>query len=152
VGLLYYAVASASAVKFSRLSFASLAIATLFTSDIIYMELFFLFSFIGLFTGVKYSPFCLFFLILEKMCKKNLIIINQKFRRFYNVSRGMDTFDHLLRVLASFTAIYLFDTHIEISLFLIAFMGVFILLSAFLGFCLSALLYIWIDKFIKVLK
>jgi hypothetical protein len=150
MGLFFYKEAPVSAVKFSRLVMASLAIASLFTNDLLYMQIFFILSVIGLFTSTYYSPIALLYILAQKVFNSSLSLVNNKWFRFYKVDRAMDIFDHALRIIVSGAALFTYHYFEELSWFLVAFIGVFNLLSAFMGFCLSAIFFILFKKVVKL--
>ncbi len=128
-----------------------LAIASIFTENINLVLLFSTLTFIGIFTGTEYSPTSLLYKLVKKTTSFELITITDHHIRYYQVNTAVDFIDHLLRIVASASAVLLFYSNLEIVAWgLMAFLSIFMMLSAYFGFCLSALSYIFLQNFTKI--
>lgn len=140
-----------SSVKFQRIIMGWLAIAALFIQDINIVRAFFVLSAIGLITGTRYSPSTLFLKIVKKLFKISLVNISNHHIRYYQINSSMDFIDHFLRLIASSATLILLYLHQDTAAWmLMAFLSVFMMLSAYFGFCLSALVYIALLKLGRV--
>lgn len=124
-----------------------LAIASLFLRDIDLVWVFFAITFLGLFSGSVYSIPTLFYKFIHKLFKVDMVHISSHHVRYYQVNSSVDFIDHLLRFAASSSALGLYYSGFETSAWLLmAFLSVFMMLSAYFGFCLSALTYIGLEN------
>ena len=135
-------------VKFQRLVMGWLAIVSLFTQEINFVILFFILTAIGIISGTEYSPITLFYKFIKKTFSFDLIKISKHHIRYYQVNTSVDFIDHFLRIIASGSALVLYYSDLAtITWGLIAFLSIFMMLSAYFGFCLSALSYILLQNF-----
>ncbi len=149
--LLKYRIPTPTLVKFQRIIMGWLAIAALFSENIDLVWVFFALTFIGIFTGTEYSPVSLFYKLVYKLFSFELAKISEHHIRYYQVNASVDFIDHLLRIVASGSALLLFYSGFELLAWgLIAFLCIFMMLSAYFGFCLSALSYIFLQNIIAV--
>lgn len=145
--LFNYKTPEATHVKFQRIIMGWLAIASLFMENVTLIWIFFGFTLIGILTGTEYSPLSLFYKTIKKLFSFELIKISQHHIRYYQINKSVDFIDHLLRIIASGAALFLFYSELEIVAWvLIAFLSIFMMLSAYFGFCLSALSYIFLQS------
>ena len=134
-------------VKFQRIIMGWLAISALFTNDVYLVWLFFILTSIGIITGTHNSPITIFYRAIKKLFNYDLVKISTYHIRYYQVNESVDFIDHLLRIIASATALLLFSMNLELAgWLLIAFLSTFMMLSAYFGFCLSALSYVFLQK------
>ncbi len=137
-------------VKFQRLLMGWLAIAALFTQQVELIWAFFVLTLIGIATGTAYSPITLFYRLFSKFFALPLVRLSTHHIRYYQINTAVDFIDHLLRIIASSAALLLWYAHFETAAWvLIAFLSVFMMLSAYFGFCLSALTYILLQRMTK---
>ena len=125
-----------------------LAIASLFSENIDLVLIFFSITALGIITGTEYSPVSLLYKLIKKITSFELVRISEHHKRYYQVNTSVDFIDHLLRIIASGSALLLYYFGFEIASWgLIAFLSIFMMLSAYFGFCLSALSYIFLQSF-----
>lgn len=149
--LFKYKTPAPSLVKFQRIIMGWLAIASLFTESVNLVLLFFILTSIGIFTGTENSPVSLLYKIIKKVSSFDLVTITDHHIRYYQINSSVDFIDHLLRVIASASALLFFYSGLEIMGWgLMAFLSIFMMLSAYFGFCLSALSYIFLQRFTKI--
>lgn len=130
-------------VKFQRLVLGWLAIAALFMRDVNLIWAFLAITALGLPLGTEYSLSTLFYKLWYAIFKHDLSHITPHHTRYYEINTSMDIIDHLLRLGASGLALALYYAHLEmIAWGVISFLCVFMMLSAYFGFCLSALSYV----------
>ena len=144
---LKYKIPDEKYVKFQRIVMGWLAIAALFTQDTNLVIIFFALTLIGIITGTEYSPVSLFYKLIKKLFSFDLISISEHHSRYYQINKSVDLIDHVLRIIASGSALILFYLGFEIAGWvLITFLSIFMMLSAYFGFCLSALSYIFLQS------
>lgn len=138
-------------VKFQRIVMGWLAIASLFSENVDLVLIFFALTSIGILTGTEYSLVSLFYKLVKKLTSLELVKISEHHIRYYQVNASVDFIDHLLRIIASGSALILFYYNLEVIAWgLIAFLSIFMMLSAYFGFCLSALSYIFLQNVTSV--
>lgn len=142
-----YKVPDEKYVKFQRLIMGWLAVAALFTQNINLVLLFFGLTLIGTLTGTAYSPVSLFYKLIKKLFSFDLVNISEHHSRYYQINKSVDLIDHLLRIVAAGGTLILFELDFEVLGWgLMAFLSIFMMLSAYFGFCLSALSYIFLQS------
>lgn len=130
-------------VKFQRIMLGWLAIAALFLRDVNLVWAFFAITALGLLGGTEYSLTTLFYKLFKAIFKHDFVQISSHHARYYEINTSMDLIDHLLRFGASSAALALYYVGFEIIAWgAISFLCVFMMLSAYFGFCLSALAYV----------
>ena len=128
-----------------------LAIASLFTENVDLVWIFFALTSLGILVGTEYSILSLFYRLVKKLTSFDLVKISPHHIRYYQVNTSVDFIDHLLRIVASGCALLLFYNDLELFGWgLISFLSIFMMLSAYFGFCLSALSYIFLQSFTSV--
>lgn len=134
-------------VKFQRIMMGWLAIASLFLREIDLVWLFFIITALGLFSGTAYSLPTLFYKLVQKIFKLDMVRVSSHHIRYYQINSSVDLIDHLLRLIASGASLALYYSEFEVAAWLLmAFLSVFMMLSAYFGFCLSALTYIGLES------
>lgn len=132
-------------VKFQRIIMGWLAIASLFFREIDLVWIFFAITILGLFTGTEYSVTTLVYKFFNSIFKINLVHISEHHIRYYQINKSVDFIDHILRLVASSAALSLFYIDLEIATWTVmSFLSAFMMISAYFGFCLSALIYIFL--------
>jgi len=138
---LFYRQPAPEDVKFQRLIMGALAIASIFLRDTDLLTLFLALSVIGLVTGTARSPVTLLLKLITLLGARP-IRLSTHHLRYYQINRQVDMVDHLMRIGAAAGALALMPVAETLAWGLVAFLCVFMLLSAWFGFCLSALAYI----------
>ena len=142
-----YKIADPKHVKFQRIMMGWLAIASLFFREIDLVWVFFGISIFGLFTGTEYSATTLVYKFFNTLFKVNLVRVSEHHIRYYQINRSMDVIDHVLRLIASTVALAFFYSDLAIVAWgAMSFLSVFMMISAYFGFCLSALSYIFLES------
>lgn len=145
--LLKYKTPTPTYVKFQRIIMGWLAIAALFSENINLVWIFFILTAIGIFTGTEYSPVSIFYKLIKKIFSFDMVKISEHHIRYYQVGTSVDFIDHLLRIIASGSALLLFFFGLHMAAWaMISFLSIFMMLSAYFGFCLSALSYIFLQS------
>lgn len=145
--LLKYKIPDEEYVKFQRIAMGWLAIAALFFQDINLVIIFFALTVIGIITGTAYSPTSLFYKLVKNLFSLDLINVSKHHSRYYQINKSVDLIDHILRIIAAGSALILFYLGFGIAGWgLITFLSIFMMLSAYFGFCLSALSYIFLQS------
>lgn len=145
--MLKYKIPTPEHVKFQRIIMGWLAIAALFSENINLVWMFFILTAIGIFTGTEYSPVSLFYKLTKKIFSFDLVKISEHHIRYYEVGISVDFIDHFLRIIASGSALLLFFFDLHMAAWaMISFLSIFMMLSAYFGFCLSALSYIFLQS------
>lgn len=130
-------------VKFQRIMLGWLAIAALFLRDVNLVWAFLAITALGLLGGTEYSLTTLLYKLFKTIFRHDLVQISSHHARYYEINTSMDLIDHLLRLGASSAALALYYGGFEIIAWgAISFLCVFMMLSAYFGFCLSALAYV----------
>ncbi len=138
-----YKIADPKHVKFQRIMMGWLAIGSLFFREIDLVWVFFAITVMGLFTGTEYSVTTLIYKFFSIVFKLNLTRVSEHHIRYYQINTSMDVIDHVLRLIASSAALAFFYNGLELVAWgAMSFLSVFMMLSAYFGFCLSALSYI----------
>ena len=124
-----------------------LAIASLLLRNTDLVWIFFFITLLGIFTGTAYSLPTLFYRFVKTVFKFDLIRVSSHHARYYEINSSIDFIDHLLRLIASGAALGLFYAGFAIPGWLMmSFLSVFMMLSAYFGFCLSALSFIGLES------
>ncbi|MBE0498775.1 MAG: diguanylate cyclase [Campylobacterales bacterium] len=148
-----YKEALPSHVKFQRIVMGWLAIASLFFREIDLVWLFFAITFFSIFLGTEYSLPTLFYKLFRAVFSRDLVHISEHHVRYYQINTSMDVIDHILRLMASLMALIFYYSGAEIIAWsVVSFLSVFMMLSAYFGFCLSALSYIGLENLRKKFK
>lgn len=149
-----YTQANPKYVKFQRIFMGWLAIASLFMREIDGVWFFFGVTLLGLFMGTAWSIPTLFYKLVKRLFDIDLVRITSYHMRYYEINNSMDFIDHILRLIASSCVLLLFYANFELAAWLLlSFLSIFMMLSAYFGFCLSALTFVAIhsvfDRWIK---
>ncbi|MGB5965554.1 MAG: DUF4395 family protein [Sulfurimonadaceae bacterium] len=139
----FYKKTDARHVKFQRIMMGWLAIASLFFREIDLVWIFFGITVLGFATGTEYSLVTLVYKLFYALFRRDLVRVSSHHIRYYQINTAMDFIDHLLRLVASSVALVLYYSGAEIAGWVVmSFLSIFMMLSAYFGFCLSALTYI----------
>ncbi len=133
-------------VKWNRLANSILMITAVFAERI---ELLYLFLALNIFTFVVTIRYDLFTALLwpfEKLSLVRFLDVPEAYVRSYRMRASTERFEVLLRILAVSAAIALHGCCPVVTWLMAIAMGIFMLISAFFGFCLSALGYIGIKS------
>lgn len=137
-----YTIPESSVVKFNRLILGSIMIIGVFTQRIEFIYLYFVVNVLTLLTTIHYSPTSWVYRGAEVILKKPICSIATGYERSYFMNQESEWFELFSRLFVSFIAIYLYDYYPLATWLIGIFMGVFMMISTFFGFCLSALGYI----------
>lgn len=129
-------------VKFNRLVLGFIIIFGVFFQNIELFYLYFAINLISLITTVQFSPTSWLLHLLEGVFKRSICTISPAYKRSYFMNRESEGFELFARLLVSFIAIEFFSHYPLVTWLIGTFMGVFMMISTFFGFCLSALGYI----------
>ena len=137
-------------VKFQRIVMGWLAIVSLFFHEIDLIWIFFGITVLSAFVGTEYSLITLFYKLIRKIFKYDLIHISPDHLRYYQINVPMDIIEHILRFIASSTILALYYNGLEFASWtLLSFLSTFMMLSAYFGFCLSALVFVLLGNVCK---
>lgn len=101
----------------------------------------------GFFTGTEYSITTLFYKLFHAIFKVDLVRVSSHHIRYYEINTSVDFIDHALRLMASSIALGFFYSNLELVTWAaMSFLSVFMMISAYFGFCLSALTYIALNN------
>ncbi|MCX6060729.1 MAG: EAL domain-containing protein [Campylobacterales bacterium] len=109
------------------------------------IELFYFYftiNLITLITTVRFSPTSWLLHLIELMLKRSICTISPAYKRSYFMNRESEWFELFARLLVSSIAIGFFYYYPLTTWLIGIFMGVFMMISTFFGFCLSSLGYI----------
>jgi len=130
------------AVKFNRLVLGTIIIIGVFFQNIELFYLYFVINLLTLITTLQFSPTNWLLGIGDFFLKSSICTISPAYKRSYFMNRESEWFELFARLLVSSIAIGFFS-HTPLVTWLIGtFMGVFMMISTFFGFCLSSLGYI----------
>lgn len=139
-------------VKFQRIVMGWLAIASLFFHEINLIWIFFGITVLSAFVGTEYSLITLVYKLFYAIFKRDLVHISEHHQRYYQINVSMDVIDHVLRLIASSAALALYYSGYHLATWmLIAYLSTFMMLSAYFGFCLSALVFVSLGNICKKL-
>jgi diguanylate cyclase (GGDEF)-like protein len=113
-----------------------------FFQKIDFFYLYFSINLLSLMTTLQYSPTTWFLRLLEVIFKKSICTISPAYARSYFMNRESEWFELLSRLFVSSIAIAFFSYTPLVTWLIGTFMGVFMMISTFFGFCLSSLGYI----------
>jgi diguanylate cyclase (GGDEF)-like protein len=129
-------------VKFNRLVLGFIIILGVFFQNINYFYFYFAINLITLITTVHFSPTSWLLHFIELILKRPICTISPAYKRSYFMNRESEWFELFARLFVSSMAIGLFFYYPLAAWLIGTFMGVFMMISTFFGFCLSALGYI----------
>lgn len=136
-------------VKFNRLILGIVMILGVFFQSIELFYTYFAINLLTLVTTLKFSPTSWLFNTLSYLFKDSKCYISPVYARSYYMNQESEWFELFARILVSLIAIFLYP-HAPLVTWLIGtFIGVFMMISTFFGFCLSALGYIGFKSFQK---
>lgn len=145
-----YKQATPQHVKFQRIIMGWLAIVSLFFREIDLIWIFFGITVLSSFVGTEYSLITLFYKLIRKIFKYDLVHISPHHLRYYQINVPMDIIEHILRFIASSTILALYYNSLEFASWtLLSFLSTFMMLSAYFGFCLSALVFVLLGNVCK---
>ena len=129
-------------VKFNRLVLGFIIILGVFFQNINYFYFYFAINLITLITTVHFSPTSWLLHLIELILKRPICTISPAYKRSYFMNRESEWFELFARLFVSSIAVGLFFYYPLAAWLIGTFMGVFMMISTFFGFCLSALGYI----------
>lgn len=136
-----------SMVKFNRLTMGALMIIGIFSQNINFFTAYFIINLLTLVTTVRFSPSSLLLRFIEMIAGRSVCNISPLYARSYFMNRESEWFELAARILVSGLAIGIFSIYPLAAWLIGVFMGVFMMISAFFGFCLSSLGYIGFRSF-----
>lgn len=131
-----------NSVKFNRLVFGGLMVSAVFLQHIELVYAYFLLNLVTLVTTIHYGPTQWVYTIISSLISKPVCRISEAYERSYFMNQESERFELLSRLLVSMIAIGLYESYPLVTWLIGTFMGVFMMISTFFGFCLSALGYI----------
>ncbi|MHB8100017.1 MAG: EAL domain-containing protein [Sulfuricurvum sp.] len=137
-------------VKFNRLILGLIIILGVFFQSIELFYIYFAINLVTLVTTLKFSPTSWLFNALSYFLKDPQWYISPVYERSYFMNQESEWFEILSRLLISLIAIAIYPDTPLITWLIGTFMGVFMMISTFFGFCLSALGYIGVKNVKKV--
>lgn len=146
---LYYHIPESGMVKFNRLILGLVMIVGVFTQQILFFYLYFTINLLTLATTIYYSPTTWLYHLGSYLFKKPICTIAKGYERSYFMNQESEWFELLSRLIVSMSAIYFYNDYPLVTWLIGTFMGVFMMISTFFGFCLSALGYIGLKSFQK---
>lgn len=136
-------------VKFNRLILGIIIILGVFFQRIEFFYLYFAINLLTLMTTLRFSPTSWLFNALSYFLKDHQWYISPAYERSYFMNQGSEWFELFSRLLVSAIAIVFYQETPLITWLIGTFMGIFMMISAFFGFCISALGYIGFKSFQK---
>lgn len=136
-------------VKFNRLILGIIIILGVFFQRIEFFYLYFAINLLTLVTTLKFSPTSWLFNALSYFLKDPQWYISPVYERSYFMNQESEWFELFARLLVSLIAIAVYPEMPLLTWLIGTFMGVFMMISTFFGFCLSALGYIGFKSFQK---
>ena len=139
-------------VKFNRLILGLLLIAGVISQRIEFLYCYFVISLISIATLIHYSPTTYLYKVIIFFFEKPFCTISPAYERSYAMHKESELFELGLRLIVVSIAIYVHSLAPLAGWLIAIFMGIFMMISTFFGFCLSALWYIGfkcINKFPK---
>ncbi len=130
------------AVKFNRLALGTLMIMGVFFQNIELFYLYFIINLLTLVTTLQFSPTSWLLNLGEFLLKRPICTISPAYERSYFMNQESEWFELFARLIVSSGAIGFFSYYPLVTWLIGTFMGVFMMISTFFGFCLSALGYI----------
>ncbi len=131
-----------NSVKFNRLVFGALMVLSVFLQHIELMYAYFVLNLVTLITTIHYGPTQWLYTFISIFSPRPVCRITQAYERSYFMNQESERFELLSRLLVSMIAIGFYATYPLVTWLIGTFMGVFMMISTFFGFCLSALGYI----------
>ncbi len=135
-------------VKFNRIVSAFILIVALFSEHVSFLYIFTLINTLTLIVGMKYALSSLIYNFFEQVLHVKICDVNFLYKRSYYVDHRTERFEIIMRVLVGAFAMLIYEVEPMVAWLLIIFMAIFMLISSFFGFCLSALAYV-AYKYIK---
>lgn len=136
-------------VKFNRLILGIIIILGVFFQRIELFYVYFGINLLTLVTTLKFSPTSWIFYVLSYFTKATSWTISPAYERSYYMNQESEWFELFARIFVSLIAIALYHYNPLVTWIIGTFMGVFMMISTFFGFCLSALGYIGFKSFQK---
>lgn len=138
-------------VKFNRLILGLIIVAAVFSRQIEFLYLYFAINLLTLLTTLRFSPTSWLLKLASFFLKRPVFTISPAYERSYFMNRESECFELCLRLLVSALAIGFFPHYPLVTWLIGTFMGVFMMISTFFGFCLSSLGYIGVKSVKKSL-
>ena len=136
-------------VKFNRLILGIIMVLGVFFQSIELFYIFFAINLLTLVTTLKFSPTSWLFNALSYFLRDPKWYISPVYERSYFMNQESEWFELFARLFVSFIAIVFYQDTPLVTWLIGTFMGVFMMISTFFGFCLSALAYIGFKSFKK---
>ncbi len=136
-------------VKFNRLILGIVMILGVFFQSIELFYVYFAINLLTLVTTLQFSPTSWLFNVLSYFLKDPKWYISPAYERSYFMNQESEWFELFARLLVSLIAISFYQETPLVTWLIGTFMGVFMMISTFFGFCLSALGYIGFKSFHK---
>jgi diguanylate cyclase (GGDEF)-like protein len=136
-------------VKFNRLVLGWVIILGVFFQNIELFYGYFIVNLLTIITTLYYSPTNFLFKGLNVLSNGTVCNTSPSYARSYFMNRESERFELFARVLVSLLAIAFYEDTPLATWLIGTFMGVFMMISTFFGFCLSALGYIGFKSFEK---
>lgn len=137
-----YQAPTSGVVKFNRLILGIVMILGVFFQNIELFYTYFAINLLTLATTLKFSPTSWLFNALSYFFKDQKCYISPAYERSYYMNQESEWFELLARLLVSLVAIGFYAYAPLVTWVIGTIMGVFMMISTFFGFCLSALGYI----------
>ena len=137
-------------VKFNRLILGLLLIAGVISQHIEFLYGYFVISLISVVTLIHYSPTTYLYKFIAFFFKEPLCTISTAYERSYAMHKASELFELSLRLVVVSVAIYVHSLFPLAGWLIAIFMGIFMMISTFFGFCLSALGYIGLKYINKI--
>jgi len=129
-------------VKWNRLFNSLLVISAVFFQRIELLYLFLALNIVTFVVTIHYGPARLLLWPLRKLFGLRFLDVPEAYVRSYRMTASTERFEILLRILAVTVAVTLYGCCPTATWLMASAMGIFMLISAFFGFCLSALGFI----------
>jgi len=129
-------------VKWNRLVNSLIMIAAVFTQRIELLYLFLGLNIVTFVVTIHYGPTRWLLWPFERRLRLRLLDVSPAYTRSYAMTATTEKFEILLRILATILATGFYFCCPVVTWLLAVAMGIFMLISTFFGFCLSALGYI----------
>jgi len=136
-------------VKWNRLMNSLLMIAAVFSQRIELLYLFLAVNIVTFVVTIRFGPMRWLLWPIERLPLVRLLDVSEAYVRSYHMTAQTERFEVLLRILAVSAAIGLYGCCPVATWLMAVAMGIFMLISTFFGFCLSALGYIAVKSLRK---
>lgn len=128
-------------VKWNRLLNSMLMIAAVLTEEVEFLYIFGIVNMVTFVLTIHYGPFRLLLIPFENHIP-DWLDVPAAYARSYAMTEATERFEVLLRIIAVSAALALYECCPIVTWMMAVGMGIFMLISTFFGFCLSALGFI----------